>query len=160
MDPTRKAPNIWAVAGITYGVVIAVTVLAIIVYYYVAPKQTNSQSRDDARLVTVGSVWMPMYPGANIASTASGKTDNATESTLNFETKDPADRVLSFYQGELKKGVFRFNTVTPDAHGGTVRSVVHQGKTVVVVTIHAAGQSTQGEIRTIDKDTGDKKIRD
>jgi hypothetical protein len=44
--------------------------------------------------------------------------------------------------------------VQPDAKGGgTVRSVVHQGKTTVVVTIQAAGSGTQGEIRTVDKAT-------
>jgi hypothetical protein len=69
---------------------------------------------------------------------------------------DQADQVLAFYQAALKKGVFRFQTVIKDASGGTVRSIVHQGKTTVSVTIHAEGGRTQGEIRTIDKDLDDK----
>jgi hypothetical protein len=157
MSSQRKAPNLWAIASVTYGVVIFVTVLSIVAYYYASHKFSDSQASDMVRAVTVGSVWMPIYPGATIASTASTPRDSATESTLNFESTDQADRVLSFYQAALKKGVFRFETVKKDAGGGgSVRSVVHQGKTTVVVTVHPTGGSTQGEIRTLDRDKGDK----
>jgi hypothetical protein len=62
--------------------------------------------------------------------------------------------VLSFYETALKKGVFRFETTRKDSDGGgSVRSVVHQGKTTVVVTIHAAGNGSRVEIKTLDKDT-------
>ena len=160
MPSQRKAPNLWAIASVTYGVVILVTVLSIVAYYYASPKFSGSQTDDTTRAVTVGSVWMPVYPGASIASTASEHRDGATESTLNFESRDRADRVLSFYQAAMKKGVFRFETVKKDTEGGgTVRSIVHDGKTTVVVTIHAAGNSTQGEIRTVDKITSDKEPR-
>jgi len=91
--------------------------------------------------------------------TASTRQDSTTESTLNFGTKDEADHVLSFYRAALRKGVFRFDTVTKSDGGGTVRSMAHEGKTTVVVTIHATGEGSQGEIRTIDRDTGDKDTR-
>ena len=160
MSSQRKAPNLWAIASVTYGAVILVTVLSIAAYYYASPRFSASQANDATRAVTVGSVWMPVYPGATIASTASTPRDAATESTLTFESTDQADRVLSFYQAAMKKGVFRFETVKKDTEGGgTVRSVVHDGKTTVVVTIRAAGNSTQGEIRTVDKITSDKESR-
>jgi hypothetical protein len=153
-QPSRKAPNLWAIASVTYGAVILVTILSIVAYYYAAPKFLASQSGDSTRMVTVGSVWMPMYPGATITSTASSPRDGGTESTMTFESKDKANDVLSFYQAALKKGIFRFETVQKDAEGGgSVRSIVHQGKTIVVVTIHAAGNGAQGEIKTLDKDT-------
>jgi hypothetical protein len=152
-SPARKAPNIWAIASVTYGAVILVTILSVVAYYFVA-RGPRAQTEDNTRAVVVGSVWMPIYPGASIAKTASAPRDNATESTLNFESPEPVERVFSFYQAALKKGVFRFENVQPDAKGGgTVRSVVHQGKTTVVVTIQAAGSGTQGEIRTVDKAT-------
>src|ERR1700693_5094842 len=91
--PARKPPNIWAVASVTYGAVIAVTIVSIVAYYYLAPKRTESQFGDDARLMAVGSMWIPVYPGAMVESTASAKGENSTESTLNFESKDRADRV-------------------------------------------------------------------
>jgi hypothetical protein len=156
-QPARKAPNIWALAGLTYGAVIAVTIISVVAYYYLAPKRTVSQQLTDAeRSMAVGSVWMPIYPGATVESTGSTKQDSATNSTLAFGTKDQADRVLSFYQAALKKGVFRFDTVTKDASGGTVRSMAHKGKTTVVVTIHATGEGSRGEIRTTDRDMDDK----
>ena len=154
MTTSRKTPNIWGLAGITYGAVIAVTLLSIVAYYYVAaPKSAQSQLFDATRSMAVGSVWMPVYPGAEMTNTGSAQRDGATESTLIFETKDPADTVLSFYQAAMKKGVFRFNTVQKTAQGGTVQSTVHQGKTTVVVTVVASGEGTRGEIRTLDKET-------
>ena len=154
--PARKPPNIWAVASVTYGAVIAVTLLSILAYYYVAPKRTDPLFGDAVRAMTVGSVWIPIYPGATLEATASSKQGNETESTVNFGSKDHADQVLSFYQVALKKGVFRFETVTKEAGGGTVRSIVHQGATTVAVTIHAAGEGSHGEIRTIDRGSGDQ----
>jgi hypothetical protein len=151
--PARKPPNIWAVASVTYGAVIAVTALSILAYYYIVPKRTDPLFGDSVRAMAVGSVWIPVYPGATVEGTASSKQGNETESIVNFGTKDHADQVLSFYQVALKKGVFRFETVTQEAGGGTVRSIVHQGKTTVAVTIHTAGEGSHGEIRTVDKDT-------
>ena len=152
--PTRKPANIWVLAGVTYGAVIAVAIVSILAYYYLAPKRTKSQQLTDAeRSMAVGSVWIPVYPGAMVESATSQKRESGTESSLNFATRDQADRVLSFYQAALKKGVFRFDTVTKKEGGGTVRSVVHAGKTTVVVTIRTTSGGSRGEIRTVDKDT-------
>jgi len=159
-QPPQKPPNLWGVASVTYGAVIAVTIISIAAYYYLAPKRTVSQQIFDAeRSMAVGSIWMPIYPGASIESTGSVKQDGATVSTLTFGAKDQADRVLSFYRAALKKGAFRFDTVTKDADGGTVRSMAHDGKTTVAVTIHARGAGSRGEIQTTDQDTGDKDTR-
>ena len=156
-QPAGKPPNIWALASVTYGAVIAVAIISILAYYYLAPRKTVSRQLTDAeRSMIVGSVWIPIYPGGTVERTASTKQDSSTESTLTFETKDHADRVLSFYQAALKKGVFRFDTVTRNDGGGTVRSMAHEGKTTVVVTVHATGEGSVGEIRTVDRDTGDK----
>lgn len=138
----------------TYGAVISVAILSILAYYYLAPKRTASQQLTDAeRSMAIGSVWIPIYPGGTVESTASTKQAGTTESTLTFGTKDPAVRVLSFYQAALKKGVFRFDTVTRSDGGGTVRSMAHEGKTTVVVTIRPTPEGCRGEIRTTDKDT-------
>ena len=150
-SPGRKPPNLWALASVTYGAVIAVTILSIAAYYLLVPKR--AQAPDETRAVAVGSVWIPVYPGATMEGTASVKHENETKSTLNFDTTDQADRVLAFYQAALKKGVFHFDTVTKIAGGGIVRSVVHQGKTTVLVTVQAAGERSRGEVLTVDKDT-------
>jgi hypothetical protein len=160
-QPARKPPNLWAVASVTYGAVIAVTIISIVAYLYLAPKRTKSEQIFDAeRSMAVGSVWIAVYPGAAIESTASAKQDGATQSTLTFGTKDRPDRVLSFYQAALKKGPFRFDTVTRQADGGTVRSMAHQGKTTVVVTISSTDTGARGKIQTVDRDMGNKDTRD
>ena len=157
-QPTPKRPNIWALASLTYGAVIAVAIISVLGYYYVAPKRATSQQEltDAERSMPVGSVWIPIYPGGTIEGTGSTKQDTTIESRLNFATQDPTDRVLSFYQAALKKGAFRFNTVSKTDDGGTVRSMAHNGKTTVVVTIRSAGAGSKGEIRTVDRDTDDK----
>jgi hypothetical protein len=156
-QPAQKPPNLWAVASVTYGAVIAVTIISVLAYYYLAPKRTSSEQIFDAeRSMAVGSIWIAVYPGAAIESTASAKQDGATESTLTFGTKDDADRVLSFYRAALKKGAFRFDTVAKSDGDWTVRSMAHQGKTTVVVTIHPTSGGSTGEIRTIDRDTDNK----
>ena len=152
-DPGKKRPNIWAVTAITYGTVIAVTLLSIAAYYYIGPRHAESRLSEATRSMAVGSVWIAVYPGAQISSTDSEKRDKETESRLTFETKDGAEEVLSFYQAALKKGVFRFSIVKRNANGGTVRSLAHEGKTTVLVTIQTTGGGTHGEIRTIDTDT-------
>jgi hypothetical protein len=151
MTSPRKTPNIWGLAGITYGAVIVVTLLSILAYYYVAlPKNTESQLFDATRSMAVGSIWIAVYPGATITDTTSAQHEGTTESTLTFATKDPPESVLSFYAAAMKKGVFRFSTVRKTPDGGTVQSTVHEGKTTVIVTVVASGGSTGGEIRTID----------
>ena len=160
-QPAQKPPNLWGVASVTYGAVIAVVIISVVAYHFLAPKRTVSQQLTDAeRSMAVGSIWMPIYPGATVEDTASAKQDSATESTLTFGTKDRPDRVLSFYQAALRKGAFRFDTVTRQAGGGTVRSMAHQGKTTVVVTVSATDTGARGKIQTVDRDTGNKDTRD
>ena len=151
-SPTRKPPNIWAVASWTYGAVIAVTIISVVAYYYLAPKRTATQQIFEAeRSMAVGSIWIAVYPGATIEATGSTKRENTTESTLSFVTKDPADRVVSFYGAALKKGVFRFSTVTNTSGGGTVKAMAHDGKTTVFVTIQTTSEGSKGEVRAIDR---------
>lgn len=155
-----KSPRIWALAGVTYGAVIGVAILSVLAYYYLAPKRTTAQQLTDAaRSMAVGSVWLPVYPEGTVEGTSSTKEGNVAESTLTFASKDRADRVLAFYQAALKRGVFRFSTVKRNADGGIVRSMAHDGKTTVLVTIHSAENGSRGELRTIDRGLDDKAKR-
>ena len=78
-QPARKPPNLWAVASVTYGAVIVVTIISIVAYYYLAPKRTRSEQIFEAeRSMAVGSVWIAVYPGATIEGTASANQDGAT----------------------------------------------------------------------------------
>jgi|GEM_PF-2081791 len=157
---TRKSPRIWALAGITYGAVIGVALLSVLAYYYLAPKRTTAQQLTDAsRSMAVGSVWLPVYPGGTVEGASSTKEGNVAESTVTFASKDQAGRVLAFYQAALKRGVFRFSTVTRNADGGIVRSMAHDGKTTVMVTVRSAEGGSRGELRTVDRDLDDKAKR-
>lgn len=148
----RKSPSILALASVTYGAVIAVTIISILAYYFLVPKRTDAQFGDQVRSVSVGSVWIPVYPGGKVAGNSSTKRGIVTESILDFETSDPPDRVLSYYEAALKKGIFRFDTVSKIENGGTVRTVVHEGKTTVLVTVLGSGEGSRGKVRTIDSD--------
>ena len=154
-QPSRKAPNLWAIASVTYGAVILVTILSIVGYYYASPKFLESQSGDSARRVTVGSVWMPLYPGATIASTASAPRDAGTESTLNFESKEQANKVLSFYESKLKEAGLKVDSYTAAANGqqtgGTLTGTSESPKREVSVLVSSSGSQTQAIITVQEK---------
>ena len=121
-QPARKPPNLWGVASVTYGAVIAVTIISIVAYYYLAPKRTVSQQLTDAeRSMAVGSVWMPIYPGALVeSSSASALLDTVRDGDL-------------LVLGSRGRGA-----VASRLFGSTVNSVVDQAAVPVVVVREGA----------------------
>ena len=58
-----KSLNLWALVGITYGLVILTTGVAIGGYYYYKSKETRTDQSepDPTRRIMVGAVWVPVY---------------------------------------------------------------------------------------------------
>jgi hypothetical protein len=77
--------------------------------------------------------WLPPYPGGNVEGGFTSKTAEATSQTFSLTTNDPADRVLAFYQDQLKNNGLTVQTPT---------------------TVQVGGQTTTG---TIVADSADKK---
>ncbi len=143
-NPARKIGEIWIVAAVTYGVVAALAIAAVVVYYSWSP----GEEADKARPIAVGSLWVPAYPGAVVVGhSVSGNG----EVTLRVKTQDSAGKLFSFYQRKLKGGRFRLNTFKKDGEGGTIRASRLDGKAQILVTIIASPDGSEGTITALEK---------
>ncbi|MEO8097681.1 MAG: hypothetical protein ABI811_08260 [Acidobacteriota bacterium] len=144
--------NVWGLIGITYGLVLFTTVLAVGSYFYFRSevKQGDQADPNPMRRIRVGSVWIPIYDQATYFEPTSLEQKAITKGTVKFRTKDGPGAVLAFYQSTLKEG--GFVTLTTGSAGGTVQAVRRAGKTTVLVTVSGAtkqGEITTGEIQTL-----------
>ena len=147
--PLRKIPNFWILAAVTYAIVIVVTILAVFVYKKYWPNASANEialEQKSAR-ITVGSVWMPVYPGAlHQDATASTKGD-VTEGDLFFTSNDPPQKVLAFYRAHLQRA--RFNVLFRRSDdGGRIQAFGNKGKSVATLTASATPQGSQMQIHT------------
>lgn len=149
MSSSRKSLNVWGLVGLTYGLVLATSVLAVASYFYFRSEVKPGDDADgnQMRRMMVGAVWVPIYTGATYVEPAMVQQNEITTGSVKFRTKDPAGAVLGFYQGSLKEG--GFVTLTEGNAGGTVQAVRRGGKTNVTVTVTTGPENTTGEIRTL-----------
>jgi cytochrome c-type biogenesis protein CcmE len=145
----KKSLNVWALVGITYGLVLATSVLAVASYFYFRSEVKPGDDADgnQMRRMMVGAVWVPIYSGATYVEPAMVQQKEITTGSVKFRSKDPAGAVLGFYQGSLKEG--GFVTFTEGNAGGTVQAVRNGGKTNVTVSVTTGPENTTGEIRTL-----------
>jgi len=148
----RSGLNVWGLVGITYGLVIATSVLAIAAYFHFRAdiRPGDQADANPLRRMHVGSVWVPIYEQATYFEPTQLEQKAITTGTVKFRTPDGPGAVLSFYQSTLKEG--GFVTLTTGNAGGTVQAVRRGGKTTVLVTVSGAtksGEVTTGEIRTL-----------
>jgi hypothetical protein len=146
---SQKPPNVWGLIAITYGLVIATSVLAVASYFYF---RSEIRPGDDAdgnpmRRMMVGAVWVPIYSGATYIEPAMTQEKAITTGSVKFRTKDPAGTVLAFYKKTLEENGF-FTLSTGNA-GGIVQAVRNGGKVNVTVTVTTSSQNTTGEIHTL-----------
>ena len=154
-----RSLNVWGLVGVTYGLVILTTAVAIGGYYYYRSKQapTDKSDPDPTRRIMVGAVWVPVYIGASYFAPTSVEHGAITNGGVKFKTADPAGTVLSFYETSLKQtGYF---TTTSGTAGGTVQGVRRGGKMSVLVSVSSSSNETQGEIRTLFHDPDKEKLR-
>jgi hypothetical protein len=147
MDPPRKPPNVWILAGVTYGLVIVTTIIALLAYHYLLPR-TNREEPEKAGNIAVGSVWISMYPGAVVHDATSSTHEQVTEGTLKFGSGDPPDKMLAFYRTTLHKSGFQI-----EANTGlrTIRAIGYAGKVEVVVSADLRNQGSEIQISTMDR---------
>ena len=89
--------------------------------------------------------WVPMYPGGTTLASASQKTAESTTGHISFQTTDSTDKILSFYERELKAGGF---AVERTAVQGMVRlanlnAKADGGKRTVNVIVTPVGEASQ-----------------
>lgn len=149
MPNSKKPLNVWGLVAITYGLVLATSVLAVASYFYFRSgvKPGDDADGNQTRRMMVGAVWVPIYVGATYVEPGIVEQKEITTGAVKFRSKDPAGAVLGFYQESLKEG--GFVTFTEGNAGGTVQAVRNGGRTNVTVTVTTGADNTTGEIRTL-----------
>ena len=61
--------------------------------------------------------WVPAYPGANAEGTFNASSNEGSMGNFTFKTSDSADKVISFYQDQLKSAGFKITTNVTDSDG-------------------------------------------
>src|SRR5579883_1079898 len=102
--PLRKLPQIWTLAGVTYGLVIAVTIAAIVVYkhYWPSANAVEAELEQRSARISVGDVWLPVYPGAIHQGMTSSTNDGLVQGELHFTSSDAPAKLVAFYRTRLR----------------------------------------------------------
>ncbi len=100
--------------------------------------------------------WLPTYPGATVQGGFSSKSGDATVQTFGLNTTDSPDKVIAFYQDQLKNNGLTVLLPTTTAIGGqtTIASLTADSpdkKRHVQIVVQAANGKTQASINYEEK---------
>jgi len=86
--------------------------------------------------------WIPAYPGSTAIGTYSFSGNDAESGGFHFTTSDSAEKVILFYESELKKSDMKVQTFKTD-QAGTITGEDSGKKRSVTVTAGTSEQGTQ-----------------
>ena len=89
--------------------------------------------------------WVPVYPGSSPQGTFSASRGAEQTGSYTFVTKDPANKVISFYGDSLKSGGFAVSNMTSNSDGkvgGMVSGEDKGNKRAVVVSLGTENDGT------------------
>jgi hypothetical protein len=89
--------------------------------------------------------WVPVYPGSSPQSTFSASSGTEQTGSSTFVTKDPVDKVISFYGDSLKSEGFAVSNMTTNSDGkvgGMVSGEDKANKRTVVVSLGTENDGT------------------
>src|SRR5204862_127189 len=95
--------------------------------------------------------WLPVYPGSAPQGTLSTQTPDGSQNTYTFKTQDPAGKVISYFQDQLKGAGFEVTVVSLVDQGGLVQAEDSLKKRSVTVTAGSSSEGTTGSITAIEK---------
>jgi hypothetical protein len=150
---STKKPPVWMLIGVTYGVCAALTIGAAVAYFRwsTVGNEPVAGEMDKAGPIAIGSLWLPPYPGAKVVGHATSRNGDATETTLNLKSSDPADRMVMFYEGKLKGGRFRLNSFKKDPLGGDIDASLRNGKAQIRVMVRSVAGGSEASITALEK---------
>jgi len=89
--------------------------------------------------------WVPAYPGSSPQNTFSASNGSEQSGSYTFTTKDPADKIISFYGDALKSSGFAVSNMTTNSDGkvgGMVSGEDKASKRTVVVGLGTEADGT------------------
>ena len=149
-DSTKS--QILTLAAVTYGTVILTAVVALWVYFHFWGKTVKeSDLTDHTGSIAVGTLWVPVFPGALLEGQTSDTSGGVTRSTFRLRSSSVAHEMLEFYKARLKTSPYRFTNAGETPQGGTVFATAHQGKATVFVTVRATDSGSHAEITAVER---------
>ncbi len=94
--------------------------------------------------------WLPTYPGATVQGTFDSNTTEGRSASFSLTTSDGGEKVLAFYESELKKGGFKVDsttlTTTPEGKGGILTASGENPHREISVLVGAQNGQTSATI--------------
>ncbi len=89
--------------------------------------------------------WVPVYPGGTAMASASEKSATGVTGHLTFQTTDSADKVMSFYESQLKAQGFAVERTAMQGavHLANLNAKADGGKRTVNVIVTPVGEASQ-----------------
>ena len=132
-------------AGVTYALVIVVTILSVVAYhrFYPGADASEIEMQQKSARIMVGSVWVPVYPDAMLHDMTSSTQGDLTEGDLHFNSPDVSSKVLSFYRLRFRKAGFEVRLA-----GNTEQAVSRKGKSTVIVAVNPTVGGSEVHVMT------------
>ena len=145
--PLRKLPHIWTLVGVSYGSVIAVTIAAVLVYRHYGPAVSAAETELEQKSarISVGDVWVPIYPGAIHQGMTSSSHDGVVEGDLRFTSSDAPAKLIAFYRARLRSDYRVLYTATEN--GGRIEALGGRGKSIALI-FAALGSGCDAQVHT------------
>lgn len=152
--PLRKLPQIWKLAGVTYGLVIVATIVTVAAYRHYGhgvDAQESELERKSAR-ISVGDLWLPMYPDGIVQELTSTTNNGVVQGDLRFTSVDAPDKLVAFYRTRLRSQFKVDYSRTPT--GGRMEAVAFRGRSSATLIFNVSGSGCDTMVHT---ETDEKK---
>jgi hypothetical protein len=148
--PLHKLRNLWTLAAVTYGIVIGVTIAAVVAYKHYWPTANSEELALEKRSasITVGAVWIPIYPGAMHKDMTSSTHGAITEGDLSFSSSDSPAQLAAYYRARFEQA--KFSVTYSEIEGGSRIEAMREssGQSIARLTFSAAGAGTDAKVHT------------
>jgi hypothetical protein len=129
-----------------------------ITYKFDPDKKSLVITGDDGAQVNIGGgagnkmpSWAPVYPGSSPEGNYSVQSADGDSGVFTFKTPDPASKVTSFYQDQLRAAGFNVTLVSSGDQGGMLSAEDADKKRTIVVTAGASSGVTTGSVTVNEK---------
>ncbi|MEO6192008.1 MAG: hypothetical protein ABIS20_03295 [Thermoanaerobaculia bacterium] len=98
--------------------------------------------------------WLPEYPGGTVQGTFDTTTNETRSAAFSVSTKDDSNKVLDYYEAQLKNNGFKPEKSTFNNNGqtgGTVSGKSEDGKHEVSVIVSTSAEGTQALVSFQDR---------
>ena len=96
--------------------------------------------------------WFPVYPGSTPENTSSVQTPDGDQNVFTFKTNDAPDKVISYYQSQLKSAGFNVTLASSGEQGGIFQAEDGSRKRTVIVNVDTPpGEGTRARVVTAEK---------